>query len=162
MDGWPSWRTPTVERLSSKPTLQWWSARCFVLLVHALLAEFPGERAAVHSESAGSLRDVKTCLGKHLVNPLPLQGLDRGLSFGEAYVGIPLGPAERRFDVVRIGRLREIVARPKLDRFDGRRDAGIARENDDQHLRIMRVQGLHACKSGSSAGQFEIDDRVIG
>src|SRR5882672_3688823 len=92
-----SHRPRTVEENSPRRA----GERALVLL-DPLFTEFPCERAAVHSEAPGSLRDVKASLGEHLVNPLPFQGLDRGLSFGEAYVGIPLGAAERRFDVVRI------------------------------------------------------------
>jgi len=131
-------------------------------LFDALLFQFARQGATVHAQASGRLRNIEIGLGQRLVNALPFQRLDRGGAFGQFDGHFAFCPSERGFDVVGVRRLGQIVAGTQFDGFDGSGNAGKTRQHDDQHERIVRVQGLHASQAGRLAFEFQIDHGVSG
>ena len=116
----------------------------------------------MHTEPAGRFRDIEIRLGQHFVDAFPFQGLDVGGAVGQFDVGVAGHVTEGRFDVVRVRRFRQVLAGTQLDRFDGRADAGVAGQHDNQHVRIVLVQHLHAGQARGVPIQLQVDDGVVG
>ena len=69
------------------------------------------------------------------------------------------GGVERPIDLIRIGRLRQIVDRANLDRCDRGRDVAIAGQHDDAHIGPHVFQRAHQLET-AAAGDFQVHDRV--
>src|SRR4051794_14222055 len=154
-------RWPTSSRdMASKPNQRRGGAASIrSSSLHRPFLELPRQRPPVHSESSCRFRDVEVGLDQGLVDAFPFQRLDRGRPGVERDLGIACGLVEGGLDVVGVRGLGEIMACAELDGLDGGGDAGKARQHHDQHLRIVRVQELHAGQSRGAA-ELEVDDGI--
>ncbi len=116
----------------------------------------------MHAEAARGLGDVEIRLGQHLVDALPLQGLDGAGPVGEFHLGVAFGKAEGGLDVVGVGGLGEVMAGAELHRFHRRGDAREAGQHHDAHVGVAGMQLLHAGQARGLALELEVHDRVAG
>src|SRR3546814_5580290 len=83
-----------------------WHCRGLAYLPFLQLAR---QCAPVHPQPPRGLRDVEIGLDQHLMDMLPFDRLDRRRTGIERRFGIALRPLERRFDIVGVRRLGEII-----------------------------------------------------
>ena len=97
---------------------------------------------------------------QHFLNMLPLQPTHRYRILRNLGPGVPLLAIEHHHDLVGIGGFGKVMGGSQLDRFDGRRDTGVAGENDNVDLVVMEFQILDKYQSRRS-GHIQIDYGVL-
>ena len=88
------------------------------------------------------------------MDTLPLERLDRCRPLRQGHARIAFRAPEGRFDIVRVGRLRQVMAGAQFDRLYRGRDAGKPCKHDNERIGIVRMQRLHTSQARSAPVSF--------
>ncbi len=92
----------------------------------------------MHPQGARGRGDIAVVLHQHTLQVLPFQPVDRHGPGNGTNRCIAVSPLERRKDLVRAGRLGQVMNGPELDGLHRGRDARVPRQDQDPQL------GMHA------------------